>query len=315
MIERAAPGDDVDADDDHLAVLRRMRTEGRISDEEFDELSGRSRPTQVPPEADAAATVPNAGTEPEEHPPSARGSTLRLRQNMTAGYLGAVFLAAIVLVVLGWAGVLAWSVAIPAILVLATNLVDGWRTVTLAGALVVTVLLIVDLASSTPTTQVVQVVPTTPSTVAPSAPPGSLGIYMAEIADAWNQVEGAPQIVRGLTRQNEIGEYDTFIYRFGEWGRLAGAYDPDDDAVYALLVAGQLSDEATERLYLHLCFVVAPYSQDCIDSYHEEGLDGGDLEDFTGQPRDVEWELVDQTWLLEIDQNVLTIRVFGADAA
>jgi hypothetical protein len=235
---------------------------------------------------------------------------------MGVGYLGAVFLASTALVVVGWAGVLSWWVIIPAILVLVMNLLDGWRKPTLVGVVVVTILLIVDLAASTPsTTQVVGAAPTTPSTVPLSPPVGSLGIYMEDIIAAWNQVEDAPQIVRGLTRQNEIGDYDTFIYRFGQWGRLAGAYDPDDDAIYALLVAGQLSDEATDGLYLHLCFVVSPYSQDCIDTYHEQGLDGGDLADLSGVSRNVEWRLEDQTWRLEIDQNVLTIRVFGADAA
>ncbi|MFZ0014924.1 MAG: hypothetical protein WAL25_12515 [Acidimicrobiia bacterium] len=321
MIDRAAPEEGVDADDDHLAILRRMRTEGRISDEEFDELSGKSRPgspNDAAPENDAAETDTRTTdtTEREDITTPSSGPVFRLRGNMTVGYLGAVLLAAGVLLIAGWAGVLSWWVTLPALLVLVTNLLDGWRRVTLVGAVVVTVLLVFDLAASAPSsTQVIQTVPTSPSTVPVSAPMGSLGIYMTDIVDAWNQVEGTPQIVRGLTRQNEIGEYDAFIYRFGESLRLAGAYDPEDDAVYALLVAGQFSDEATARLYLHLCFVVAPYSQDCIDSYHEQGLDGGDLTEFTGVSRNVEWMLGDQTWRLEIDQNVLTIRVFGADAA
>jgi hypothetical protein len=291
-----------------------MRAEGRISDDEFDELTAGTHRIEVPrTDPDEPDVVGSPLTDDADDGPH---SSLGLRQDMGVGYLGAVFLASTALVVVGWAGVLSWWVIIPAILVLVMNLLDGWRKPTLVGVVVVTILLIVDLAASTPsTTQVVGAAPTTPSTVPLSPPVGSLGIYMEDIIAAWNQVEDAPQIVRGLTRQNEIGDYDTFIYRFGQWGRLAGAYDPDDDAIYALLVAGQLSDEATDGLYLHLCFVVSPYSQDCIDTYHEQGLDGGDLADLSGVSRNVEWRLEDQTWRLEIDQNVLTIRVFGADAA
>jgi hypothetical protein len=314
MIDRAAPEESAGANDDHLAILRHMRAEGRISDDEFDELTAGTHRIEVPrTDPDEPDVVGSPLTDDADDGPH---SSLGLRQDLGVGYLGAVFLASTALVVVGWAGVLSWWVIIPAILVLVMNLLDGWRKPTLVGVVVVTILLIVDLAASTPsTTQVVGAAPTTPSTVPLSPPVGSLGIYMEDIIAAWNQVEDAPQIVRGLTRQNEIGDYDTFIYRFGQWGRLAGAYDPDDDAIYALLVAGQLSDEATDGLYLHLCFVVSPYSQDCIDTYHEQGLDGGDLADLSGVSRNVEWRLEDQTWRLEIDQNVLTIRVFGADAA
>ena len=157
------------------------------------------------------------------------------------------------------------------------------------------------------------------ATVPPANPyppiPGSLGIYMEQLPDLWNEVSGPPQITRGLTRHNEIGEYDTFIYRFGEWGRVAGAYSPNTDAVYALLVTGQFSGEGTDQLYLHTCHLVAAYSPDCIQSYQDVGLAGLMLAEYADQTREAEWTVGESTWRLEIAGNVLTIRVYGPDAA
>jgi hypothetical protein len=85
--------------------------------------------------------------------------------------------------------------------------------------------------------------------------------------------------------------------------------------VYALLAAGWLSEDAASQFYLRLCFMVAPYSQGCVDSYLEHGLAGGTLGDLTELPHEAEWVSEGHTWRLEVTENVLTIRVFGADAA
>jgi hypothetical protein len=121
----------------------------------------------------------------------------------------------------------------------------------------------------------------------------------------------SPGITGGFVYNTEPGQYDSFIYRFGDWGRLAGAYDPSNDAVYALLATGQFSNEATSQLYLHLCFILNPYSQECIDNYFEKGLDYDTLADFGDVSHQAEWQIDDQTWRLEVKGNVLTIRVLG----
>jgi hypothetical protein len=137
---------------------------------------------------------------------------------------------------------------------------------------------------------------------------------MDEAVDLWNGVDG-PQITTGLTRQNETGEYDAFIYRFDEWGRLMGAYDPNTEVIYALVASGQFSNEATDQLYVNLCYVVEQFSPECLESYQELGLGGNTLEEFAGATHEAEWTLGADTWRLQIEGNVLTIRVFGADAA
>jgi hypothetical protein len=200
---------------------------------------------------------------------------------------------------------------------MATTFIQGGRTLAMIGGAVAVVVIVVSLVSSltAPT-------PAGPGVAIPTAPedsnpaiPGSLGIYMDQVADAWNTVETPPEIVKGLTRFSETGEYDTFVYRFGEWGRLAGAYDPANDMIYALMASGYLSEAATSQLYLHVCHVVAPYSPECIDSYHSQGLAGKALIDYAGLPHQSEWVVGDHTWRLEIEGDLLTLRVFGADAA
>jgi hypothetical protein len=289
-----------------------MRSEGRITDEEFESLTEGI--------VTSAATIPD---EPGDDEPTPTNETLQpfgkpsLRQDLAANYVVILFLAAAGFVVASSLGLLTWLVSLPAILLLITTLFEGWRKVTLTvAALTVVVMLIGFVVSAADTPEPA---PTVTATLPPQDPyppiPGSLDIYMDQVTDSWNTVDGAPQIVKGLTRHNETGDYDTFIYRFGEWGRLAGAYDPETEAIYALLVTGQFSAEATDQLYLHLCFMAAPYSQECVDSYHQHGLDGGTLDDFADIEHEAEWALGEDTWRLRIEGNVMTIRVFGSDAA
>lgn len=324
--------------DDQLAVLRRLRSEGRISDAEYDRLTGGIHSPVDSPVVEAqgiesdkveSAGVDEPVTESSDETsgaeiPEMDDSSLippippKLQPNLSPNFIGAVLLAGFALVVLAMLGAISWWVAFPAILVLITTLFEGWRAVTIGGALLVAAILVVGLAVSaggSPSSNP-QV---TAATLPPNDPfppvPGSLGFYMEQLPDLWNEVSGPPQITRGLTRHNEIGEYDTFIYRFGEWGRVAGAYDPSNDAIYALLVAGQFSGDGTEQLYLRLCHLVAAYSPECIQSYQETGLVGLGLADFADEVHESEWAVGETTWRLEIEGNVLTIRVYGPDAA
>ena len=321
---------------DQLAVLRRLKEEGQISDGEYENLSrglvspapasegtvedpreeppGDIEADQPAPDGDGAGAV-ETGASPADTPEPLL--QFKFREDLSVNYLGSLLITSIVLTVAASLGWLSWTVSIPAMIVLLTTLFQGWRMVTVAGAVVVAVIVVIGVmmtaTGDTPSEQA-ETVRLQPQDPYPPVP-GSLGVYMDQIPDLWNTVDTPPRITKGLTRYNETGEYDTFLYRFGEWGRLAGAFDPDNEAVYALLITGRFSGEATDQLYLHLCYVVAPFSQECIDSYYQEGLDGGTHEDFTDIAHEAEWALGDHTWRLEIDQNVMTIRVYGADAA
>lgn len=321
--------------DDRLAVLRRMRKEGRITRDEFEELT---RPYQRPAKPTDESAVggsrpvidepsPNLEEGPKATPVqpmdagdahlSARVPRITLRRGLSGTYLAGLAVAAGALMVAALLGAMPWFVSLSAVALLATTLFGGLEMVTRLGAIAVAAIVIIGVLSSLGEEEPL-LVPSAVGTLPPQDPfpsvPGSLDIYMDQVTDLWNSVDSPPRIVRGLTRHNEIGEYDTFLYRFGEWGRVAGAFDPENEVLYALLAAGQFSGEGTDQLYLHLCFMVAPYSQDCIETYHQVGLDGGSLTDFSGVTHEAEWTLGDHTWRLEIDQNVVTIRIYGADA-
>lgn len=304
--------------DDKLAVLQRLRSEGRLSDEEYEDLAGhQTAPTEAPDGRDEEPLTSEVG---EPSPETSESFAFpKLRDNISSTHGLGLVVAGIVLAGLAMFGILSWWITLPAIAVSLTTLIDGWQRVTSIGALVVAAFFlagVVSTVTASPEPQSVVVAPTNPpSAEADPSIPGSLGIYMNQIPEMWNTVDEPPSINRGLIRQNEIGEYDTFVYRFGDGAQVAGAYDPDNDAVYALLVSGPFGNEATSQLYLHVCYMVAPFSQDCIDSYLENGLDGDTLEDFADATHEAEWELGDHTWRLQIGQNLLAIRVYGADAA
>lgn len=303
-------------DSDNLSVLRRMRSEGRISDDEFreltrwlsadgDRLDDDSAPEEVvPPSVEGEHLVEQAGPQ------------VKLRSGLSSAYVLSLAICAVLLVVATAAGMMSWLLTITIIVLLATTLLEGARILTVILGIIAAAVVIASLVSSigggAPET-VQQVAVSTPAPK-PDPAAGSLGLYLDEVTGSWNTVETPPEIIKGLTRYNETGEYDTFIYRFGEWGRLAGAFDPDTEAVYALMATGWLSEPATASLFLHLCHMTAPYSPECIAAYQDQGLGGGSLADFTDVARRTEWKLGDHTWRLTIENNVLTLRLFGADA-
>jgi hypothetical protein len=310
---------------EQLAALRRLRREAPIDDEEYENLAGSYRDSDLSPDQAATsdeadhdfgeeATVKRAPRQDVAQPVVSPTKTA-LRVN-SPSYVISLAAASAVMILISALGMLSWWVSVPTILVLVTTLFEGWGKVTLVGGLAVVTIMVVGLLSTLGDSS--KPAPVATGTIPPQDPyppiPGSLGIYMDQVSTLWNTVDGPPRITRGLTRHNEIGEFDTFIYRFGDWGSLAGAFDPDTEAVYALLATGSFTQPATAQLYVHVCFLVAPYSQECIDAYHEQGLAEGTLEDFVDIAHEAEWALGDETWRLQIGQNLMAIRVYGKDA-
>lgn len=146
---------------------------------------------------------------------------------------------------------------------------------------------------------------------ADDAPEGSLGIRLSELADLWNALDQPPTIGRGFSRSLDRGPLDGFVLRFDDGASLAGAYDPSDDYVYALWTSTRLEHEAISTMYLHLCFLLHPYSQDCIDTYWADGMDGKSPADYHDAQHSAEWQLGDETWRLAILGNIQEIRVLG----
>lgn len=141
-------------------------------------------------------------------------------------------------------------------------------------------------------------------------PDGSLGIAFADLAERWNEVDHPPQVSRGITVSPESGPLDSFLHRFDSSAILAGAYDPSDGFVYALMVKASLHDPDITNLYVHLCYLLHPGSQGCLDSFIEEtGMFGRVPTDLVGTELQAEWVYEGHDWELVIAGDVETIRV------
>lgn len=314
--------------DDQLMLLQRMRSEGRLTQAEFDELAGgrQSRtaleePSFAPLESGASEHAePDVDEAVGEESPDEGHTPLWPpipRTDLSTNYRLGIGIISLIFMALSAIGVVSWVITILVIGVLATTLFAGWGKVTAVGGLVLAAVVVIAATSSLGGGSQGDSAPTaTMAPAAPSvAPEGSLGLFMDDVTDLWNTIDGDPQIRSGITRHNEIGEFDTFIHRFGDGSQLAGAYGPTDDAVYALLASGPFPSDATAQMYLRLCFMTAPYSQECIDAYNEQGLAGLTLDEYVDTSHQTEWMVGEQTWRLEIGQNLLAIRVYGPDAA
>ena len=150
----------------------------------------------------------------------------------------------------------------------------------------------------------------------PSGPaPESLGIALDDLTAGWNAVPDPPLIAGGVMTSPETGPLDSFLHNFDGSAVLAGAYDPSDGSVYALMAKTSLHNEAVSSLYVHLCYLLHPGSQECLDTFVEEsGMFGLAHADLAGTEQAAEWEFAGHRWQLEIAGDVETIRVQSASS-
>jgi hypothetical protein len=147
----------------------------------------------------------------------------------------------------------------------------------------------------------------------PSLPPEeSIGITLDQLVEAWNAVEHPPTISGGITTSPEPGRLDSFLYRFNDSAMLAGAHDPADGHVYALMIRANLHYESVSNLYVHLCYLLHPGSQACLDTFIEEtGMFGRTTADLIGTERSAAWAFEGHDWQFDIAADAETIRVQG----
>jgi hypothetical protein len=145
--------------------------------------------------------------------------------------------------------------------------------------------------------------------------PESLGIALGELADGWNAVPEPPLITGGVMTSPETGPLDSFLHNFDGSAVLAGAYDRSDGSVYALMAKTSLHNEAVSSLYVHLCYLLHPGSQECLDTFvKESGMFGRAHADPAGTEQAAEWEFGGHRWQLGIAGDVETIRVQSASS-
>ena len=143
-------------------------------------------------------------------------------------------------------------------------------------------------------------------------PEGSLGIEFADLKEGWNAVPDPPLIVTGITTSPEVGPLDSFLYRFDDAAVLAGAYNPADGHVYALMAKVGIGHEARANMFVHLCYLLYPGTQDCFDTYMDEsGVYGKTTEELSAGDQLSNWEFRGNEWRVEVVDDVETIRVLG----
>jgi hypothetical protein len=151
----------------------------------------------------------------------------------------------------------------------------------------------------------------------PSLPPEeSIGVTLDQLVEAWNAVEHPPTISGGITTSPEPGPLDSFLHRFNDSAFLAGAYDPSTGHISALMASASLHYEAVSNVYVHLCYLLHPGSQPCLEVFIEEtGLFGKSPADLIGTEQVAAWEFEDRMWRVEIADDVETIRIQASESA
>lgn len=231
-------------------------------------------------------------------------------------YIGSLLVASGLLVAAAALGAFPWLASVVGIVAFLATMFRGGRWVSAAGCLAMSVVVLVSAWPREPTLADVRTaggaIPATGAAeTVDEAPEGSLGFVLADVPALWNELDQGPRIRRGLVRTPERGQFDGFVYQFDDDASLAGAYDPDDEYVYALVASVRLRHESAQDYYLHLCYVVHPFSQECIDAYLEEGLGGESLNSYKDVQHSAEWLLDGVTWRLDIAGNVQQLRALG----
>jgi hypothetical protein len=143
-------------------------------------------------------------------------------------------------------------------------------------------------------------------------PVGSLGIEFADLQEGWNALPDPPFILKGISVTPEAGVLDSFMYRFDDAALLAGAYNPDDGYVYALMAKIGIGHEAMSNMYVHLCYLLYPGTQECFDSFIEEsGVYGKTPDELSEADSQSSWIFDGNEWRVEVVNDIQTIRVLG----
>ncbi|HEY6635205.1 MAG TPA: hypothetical protein VI141_06285, partial [Acidimicrobiia bacterium] len=145
-----------------------------------------------------------------------------------------------------------------------------------------------------------------------AAPAGSLGVEFADLKEGWNAVPDPPLIVTGITTSPEAGPLDSFLYRFDDAAVLAGAYNPADGYVYGLMAKVGIRHEALSSMFVHVCYLLYPGTQDCFDKFMEEsGVYGKTPEELSEGQFSTSWTFKGNEWRVEVVDDIETIRVLG----
>jgi hypothetical protein len=143
-------------------------------------------------------------------------------------------------------------------------------------------------------------------------PVGSLGVELSALSEGWNALPDPPFILKGITTTPEAGVLDSFMYRFDEAALLAGAYNPSDGYIYAFMAKTGIGHESRSNMFVHLCYLLYPGTQECFDTYIDEsGLYGEPDEELPEDGYATSWMFEGNEWRVEVENEIETIRVLG----
>ena len=280
---------------------------------EAQEIETLESPSEGPLPLDQAVKAARAATAPEatddEGSLAARIISLRSTPDPYLVALGAGILAAF----FSWkAPPIAWlSVVLGAMALRLSKLRDG-RWMPWAGIALGALFTVVNLISGpTEAPPAVAMPDSNAAAVIEADPPdGSLGIRFDHLPDEWNAFDQPPFITTSIIRTPESGNLDSFLYRFDGSTLIAGGYDPNDRYIYAILMRAALNHESISQMYVRLCSLIHPGSQDCLNTFVEENnMFGKSPIDFLGLVHDRTWTFEGNEWNLTISHDVQTIRV------
>jgi hypothetical protein len=119
-------------------------------------------------------------------------------------------------------------------------------------------------------------------------------------------------IVTGVTTTPEAGPLDSFLYRFDGAALLAGAYNPTDGYVYALMAKIGIRHDAQSNIFVHLCYLLYPGTQKCLDQFMEEsGVYGKTPDELSESEPSTSWTFMGNEWRVQVVDDIETIRVLG----
>jgi len=268
-----------------------------------------SVPTKIEQEEDEALPEPK---------PTAPPDWLVFVKQIPAAYW--VAMAATVFTVLygGSFAPIAWVTAGLGIVGLLTKKVENgrWMAWTGLAAGVLFSLVAIFFSGETPSVDVVPTAEASGPEVLAEIPVGSLGVRLPDLQEGWNALDEPPYILKGISTTPEAGPLDSFIYRFDGGAVLAGAYNPSDDYIYAPMGKAGVRHEASSSMYLHLCYLLYPGTQECFDAYVEEsGVFGKTTDELAEADHFASWVFGGNEWRLEVADDIQTLRVLGLQQA
>jgi hypothetical protein len=312
-----------------LRGLAQLLDQGKISQREYevikveileappDEWATPAAPAEISPNGETAAAADAVtGDEPAEEPLTAITDWVEKAKQVPSIYWAAFGASALTLLLGAAFEPLSWVTAVLGAVALGTNKTRigrwmAWGAVAFGVAFALANMALSGQGAAANQSEAALSEPGAGVTAEP--PEGSLGIRLDDLQQGWNALDQPPLITGGLTTTPESGPLHSFLYRFDGSALVAGAYSPSDEHVYALMVRAGIHHESISNMYIHVCYLLHPGSQGCLDAFVDEGdVFGKSMAEFAGLSHFATWEFEGREWRLEIENDVETIRVLGS---